>query len=81
MLRRSLDAVRRLNPTATIRLEVRGDGIHAALADGPAPGDEALEIGGAVVFAAAGISGIVDVEPPHDRLVLNPPGSPPNARP
>lgn len=81
MLRRSLDAARRLNPDATIRLRRQAGGIQAALAEEPQPGDAPLDLGGAVAYAAPGIEGMLDVEPPHDTLVLKPPGSPPNPRP
>jgi hypothetical protein len=81
VLRRSLDAARRLNPEATIRLESSAGEIEAGLAEGPQPGDAPLHLGDVVAYAAAGLEGVLDVEPPHDRLILKPPGSRANPRP
>ena len=53
---------------------------QARLADGPEPTDEKVDAGDATVFAEAGLEGVVDIEEPHDRVVLKPPGSPPNER-
>ncbi len=39
-----------------------------------------LEVGPVTMFVEAGLEGLVDVEEPHDRLVLRPAGSTPNAR-
>ena len=80
ILARSQEAVKRFTPEAVIRLVRTSDGVEARLADGPEPGDEEVEAGAAKVFAEAGLEGLLDIEEPHDRVVLKPPGSTPNDR-
>jgi hypothetical protein len=80
ILTRSHAAARRFNAEATIRLASTSTGVEAVLADGPQPGDQEVRIGEATVYVQAGLEGLVDVEEPHDRLVLKPPGSAPNPR-
>lgn len=81
ILARSQAAVRRFTPGVVIRL-VRGPGgVEARLADGPEATDEKVDAGETTVFAEAGLEGVVDIEEPHDRVVLRPAGSPPNERP
>lgn len=71
VLGRADAAARRLNPDAHVRLaEAPGGGIEAQLASEPAPGDQVVEVGDATVFVRPGLDGVVDVEDPHDRLVL-----------
>jgi hypothetical protein len=81
VLARSLDAARRLNPDAVIKLVRRGDRVEPVLAE-RAGADDVVMAGGAGVEVAveAGLDGVLDVEPPHDRLVLKPPGSAPSPR-
>lgn len=81
ILARSQTAVRRFTPDVVIRLVRTSDGVEARLADGPEPTDEKVDAGEATVFAEAGLEGVVDIEEPHDRVVLKPAGSPPNERP
>jgi hypothetical protein len=50
------------------------------LVHGPEPGDTSYETGEASVFVEGGLEGLVDIEEPHDRLVLRPAGSTPNPR-
>jgi hypothetical protein len=80
ILSRSQQAARRFNPDAIIRLARTGAGVQAMLAEGPEPDDRAEEIGGVTVYVEADLEGLVDVEEPHDRLVLRPKGSTPNIR-
>jgi hypothetical protein len=80
ILTRSQDAARRFNPGATIRLARVGDMVQAVLAEGPEPGDQPLDLGEVTVHIEEGLDGLVDVEEPHDRLVLRPAGSTPNVR-
>jgi hypothetical protein len=80
ILTRSHSAAKRFNAEATIRLARTSTGVEAILAEGPRPGDQEVELGGATVYVEAGLEGLVDVEEPHDRLVLKPPGSPHNPR-
>lgn len=81
ILSRSQAAVRRFTPDVVIRLVSTPDGVEARLADGPESTDERVDAGDATVFAEAGLEGVVDIEEPHDRIVLRPAGSPPNERP
>jgi hypothetical protein len=80
ILGRSHSAARRFNPDTVIRLARTASGVEAVLAAGPGPDDQQVPVGEATVYAEPGLEGVLDVEEPHDRLVLNPPGSPPNPR-
>jgi hypothetical protein len=80
ILSRSQQAARRFNPDAVIRLARTGAGVQAVLAEGPEPGDQPEKVDGVTVYVESGLEGLVDVEEPHDRLVLRPAGSPPNVR-
>jgi hypothetical protein len=80
ILSRSYAAARRFNKDAAIRLARTSSGVEAVLADGPQPDDQPVDIGDGTVYVEAGLGGLVDVEEPHDRLVLKPPGSPHNPR-
>lgn len=81
ILNRSQAAARRFNPDARIRLVRAPGGVEARLTDETAPDDQAIDAGGMTLFVEAGLEGLVDVEEPHDRLVLRPLGSTPNVRP
>ena len=63
-------AARRFNPDARIRVVPDRVGVRFVLTDGPEAGDVAVERGGVTFFVDATLDGIVDVEEPHDRLVL-----------
>lgn len=78
ILRRSQEAARRFNPDALIRLARTAGGVEAILTDSPAPDDVEVRDGGVTIFVERGLTGLLDVEEPHDRLVLKPPGSAPN---
>jgi hypothetical protein len=80
ILEKSDQAARRFNPDAKIRLARIGGTVQAVLTDEPETNDEPVELGPATIYVQAGLEGLVDVEEPHDRLVLKPKGSPPNAR-
>jgi hypothetical protein len=80
ILERSEQAARRFNPDAKVRLARVGGTVQAVLTDQPAAEDRLVELGDAAVYVEAGLEGLVDVEEPHDRVVLRPLGSPPNAR-
>jgi hypothetical protein len=78
ILSRSQKASSRFNPDAVIRL-ARIDGeVQAILAEEPLPNDERLQVGDVTLYLEKGLEGLLDVEEPHDRLVLRPSGSPPN---
>ncbi len=80
ILRRSSEAARRFNPDAKVRLARVSGVVQAALTDAPSPDDQTLDVGGITIYVEAGLDGLVDIEEPHDRVVLKPPGSAPNAR-
>lgn len=82
ILRRSDAAARRFNPDARIRIARVGGVVQAVLTDEPSSGDAMVEIedGGVTVYVEAGLEGQVDIEEPHDRVVLKPLGSPWNDR-
>jgi hypothetical protein len=80
ILTRSHQASRRFNPDAKIRLGRTSSGVQALLAEQPLPQDQVIELEGFVLYVEEGLEGLVDVEEPHDRLVLRRAGSPPNAR-
>lgn len=80
ILNRSQEAARRFNPEARIRLARIDGGVQAVLAEAPEPTDEPVELGGMTLFVESGLEGLVDVEEPHDRLVLRPSGATPNPR-
>jgi len=80
ILNRSQEAARRFNPEARIRLARVDGGVQAVLADSPEPTDEELVVGDMTLYVEAGLEGLVDIEEPHDRLVLRPAGSRPNVR-
>jgi hypothetical protein len=80
ILQKSQAAASRFNPNVKIRLARVAGSVQAVLADAPAPGDEPADVDGMTLFVESGLDGLVDVEEPHDRLVLKPAGSPPNPR-
>ena len=80
ILNKSQAAASRFNPNVKIRLARVGGTVQAVLAEGPEPGDQSAQVNGMTLYVEDGLEGLVDVEEPHDRLVLKPLGSPPNAR-
>jgi hypothetical protein len=71
LLRRAEQAARRFNASARIRLVPEPGGVRFELSDEPEPDDEVVEHeAGFTLFVAPGLSGLVDVAEPHDRLVL-----------
>ena len=75
ILSRSFEASRRFNPDAKIRVFRRAGGVEFAITTEPEPTDTLVEREGFTLYAEDGVDGIVDVEEPHDRLILRPPGS------
>jgi hypothetical protein len=80
ILERAQRAAARFNPDARIRLARVGGTIQASLTDDPVPDDQQVEVGAMTLYVEPGLEGVVDVEEPHDRLVLRPIGSTPNVR-
>ncbi len=81
ILTRSQTAARRFNPDVRIRLARVGQSVQAVLAEAPEPDDREERIGDMTLYVEPDLEGLLDVEEPHDRLVLRPAGSPPNVRP
>jgi hypothetical protein len=80
ILGRAQQAARRFDPEAKLRLARTSNGVQAVLVHEPEAGDRSLDAGGVNVFVEVGLQGLVDIEEPHDRLVLRPAGSTPNDR-
>jgi len=80
ILRRSDTAARRFNPDARVRLARMAGVVQATLTDAPGADDQVVDVDGVTIYAEAGLSGLVDIEEPHDRVVLKPAGSPWNDR-
>ena len=76
ILRRTHEAARRFNPSATVRLHRGSDGAAFDLTDEPAEGDELVRGDGFELWVEPGLEGTVDVVEPHNRLILRPPGDP-----
>jgi hypothetical protein len=80
ILQKSDQAARRFNADARVRLARSAGVVQAGLTDRPDPADEEIQIGPATIYVESGLEGLVDIEEPHDRLVLKPLGSQPNVR-
>lgn len=75
LLAKADGAARRFNPEARIRVVPDRDGVRFILSDGPEVGDVAVDRDGVIFFVDPTLDGVVDVEEPHDRLVLRPIGT------
>ncbi len=80
ILQRADAGARRLNPDARVRLIRSAGAMEAVLSDGPGPDDDVVMLGEATIYVERSLDGLVDIEEPHDRLVLKPLGSQPNIR-
>lgn len=80
ILEKSDQAAKRFNPDAKVRLAKVSGTMQAILTDQPNPNDDQVEVGPATIYVEAGLQGLVDVQEPHDRLVLKPAGSKHNVR-
>ena len=80
ILRKSQAAAARFNPDAKIRLARVGAAVQSQLTDRTQPDDVQVDLGGAILYVEAGLDGLIDIEEPHDRVVLRPSGSTPNDR-
>ena len=76
LLAKAEGAARRFDPAARIRVVHDRVGVRFVLTDGAEAGDVVVERDGVTFFVDATLDGIVDVEEPHDRLVLRPHLSP-----
>lgn len=71
LLTRAEQAARRFNPSARIRLVPEAGGVRFELSEEPEPDDDVVEHeAGFTLFVAPGLSGLVDVAEPHDKLVM-----------
>lgn len=66
-------AARRFDPRARVRIVGEREGVRFELADGPGADDVVVEQGDVTIYVERHLAGTVDVEEPHDRLVLRPP--------
>ena len=80
IIARSHAAATRFNPDAKIRIARTSTGVEAMLADRVQDSDRELRVDDVTVWVEDGLEGLLDVEEPHDRLVLRPLGSAPNPR-
>ena len=72
LLAKADGAARRFNPDARIRIVAGPAGVRFDLVDAPEDDDVVVERDGVTFFVQASLDGTVDVEEPHDRLVLRP---------
>ncbi|MEX2275828.1 MAG: hypothetical protein WEA10_09755 [Actinomycetota bacterium] len=73
-LERSSAAARRFNPAALLRAaSASGGSVDLQIVEAPLPGDETLVRAGFTLLVASGLDGTLDVEEPHDRIVLRAP--------
>lgn len=80
VLRRAHEAAARFNPEVRLRLRRGAAGLEPTLTDTTAEGERALDVEGVPLVVAEDLAGLVDVEAPHDRLVLRAPGARPHPR-
>jgi hypothetical protein len=80
ILQRAQSAAARFDPKARVRLARTAAGVEAMLVHDPEPEDTEVPAGDIAIFLEEGLQGLVDIEEPHDRLVLRPTGSTPNPR-
>jgi G:T-mismatch repair DNA endonuclease (very short patch repair protein) len=67
-------AARRFDPNVCIRVIPDRVGVRFVLSEGPGSGDVVIERNGITFFVDPSLDGTVDVEEPHDHLVLRPHG-------
>lgn len=70
LLSKAATAARRFDPNTCIRVVGDRDGVRFELTDAPGAGDERIERSGFTLYVEPVLAGVVDVEEPHDRLVL-----------
>ncbi|MEP6972616.1 MAG: hypothetical protein ABI869_00570 [Actinomycetota bacterium] len=75
LLAKAASAARRFDPNACIRVVSDRDGVRFELTDAPEAEDLAIERSGFTLYVDPALAGVVDVEEPHDRLVLRRVGS------
>jgi Fe-S cluster assembly iron-binding protein IscA len=70
LLAKAATAAKRFDPNACIRVVGDGDGVRFELTDAPGSDDLGIERSGFTLYVERELAGVVDVEEPHDRLVL-----------
>jgi Fe-S cluster assembly iron-binding protein IscA len=70
LLAKAASAARRFDPNACIRVVADRDGVRFEMTDAPEPDDVAVERSRFTLYVEPALAGVVDVEEPHDRLVL-----------
>lgn len=80
ILGRAQQAAARFDPDARVRLERTASGVQAVLTDEPGTQDTKVQAGEMTLYVEPGLEGLIDIEEPHDRIVLKPLGSPHNPR-
>jgi Fe-S cluster assembly iron-binding protein IscA len=70
LLAKAASAARRFDPNACIRVVRDDDGVRFELSDAPDADDLGIERSGFTLYVEPALAGVVDVEEPHDRLVL-----------
>ena len=70
LLAKAASAARRFDPNACIRVVADPGGVQFELADAPGAQDLAIERSGFTLYVDPTLAGVIDVEEPHDRLVL-----------
>ena len=70
VLERAYDAAGRFNPGVKIRVYRTGDEVQFGFAERPSDGDDVVPVGDMLIFVEGGISGTLEAQQPHDRLVV-----------
>ena len=70
LLAKAASAAQRFNPNACIRVVGDRDAVRFELTEAPEADDVSIERSGFTLYAEPALAGVVDVEEPHDRLVL-----------
>ena len=70
VLERAYDAAGRFNPGVKIRVYRTGDQVQFGFAERPSDGDDVVPVGDMLIFVEEGITGTLEAEQPHDRLVV-----------
>ncbi len=73
ILARTQAAMGRFSPGTMVRASRMPTGVVFSLVDRAEEGDGRVEGDGFILLVEEGLEGIVDVEEPHDHLVLLPP--------
>jgi hypothetical protein len=70
VLERAYDAAGRFNPSVKIRVYRTGEQVQIGFAERPSDGDDVVPVGDMLIFVEGGITGTLEAQQPHDRLVV-----------